>query len=65
MLKRAGLCCVSLVMLASCSKFDQINTNPNATEKVNASLLATNIILQNLKFQGRDAKAYLSDNGLA
>jgi hypothetical protein len=56
---------VSIVMLASCSKFDQINTNPNATEKVNASLLATNIILQNLKFQGRDAKAYLSDNGLA
>jgi hypothetical protein len=52
-------------MLASCSKFDQINTNPNATEKVNASLLATNIILQNLQFQGRDAKAYLSDNGLA
>lgn len=55
----------SVVILASCNKFEDINTNPNATEKVNASLLATNIILQNLKFQGRDAKAYLSDNGIA
>ena len=53
------------IFLASCNKFDVINTNPNATEKVNASLLATKIILQNLKFQGRDAKAFLSDNGLA
>lgn len=48
-----------------CNKFDSINTNPNATEKVNSSLLATKIILQNLKFQGRDAKAFLSDNGLS
>lgn len=51
--------------MVSCNKFDSINTNPNATEKVNSSLLATKIILQNLKFQGRDAKAYLSDNGLS
>ncbi|AHF15733.1 SusD/RagB family nutrient-binding outer membrane lipoprotein [Niabella soli] len=62
-------CCVMalpvLVLLSSCSKFDEINANPDATEKVSASLLATNIILQNLKFQGRDAKAYLSDNGLS
>jgi hypothetical protein len=63
--KKTGLFCLaSLLVLVSCSKFDEINTNPDATEKVNASLLATNIILQNLKFQGRDAKAYLSDNGL-
>lgn len=52
------------LIFGSCSKFGEINTNPNATEKVNASLLATNIILQNLEFQGRDAKAYLSDNGI-
>jgi len=57
-------CTLSVLLLASCNKFDEINTNPDATEKVNASLLATKVILQNLKFQGRDAKAYLSDNGI-
>lgn len=55
-----------MAMLASgCNKFDAINTNPDATENVNAAMLATNIILRNMKFQGRDAKAYLSDNALA
>lgn len=64
--KKTGVLFLSgLLILTSCNKFGEINTNPNATEKVNASLLATNIILQNLKFQGRDAKAYLSDNGMA
>lgn len=65
-IKNTGLFLVASVLLfSSCNKFDSINTNPNATEKVNSSLLATKIILQNFKFQGRDAKAYLSDNGLA
>lgn len=65
-LKKTGLIgLLGATLLMSCNKFDEINTNPNATEKVNASLLATKIILQNLKFQGRDAKAYLSDNGLS
>ncbi len=63
--KTGSVILLSAIFLASCNKFDTINTNPNATEKVNASLLATKIILQNLKFQGRDAKAFLSDNGLA
>lgn len=67
--KLFNTCCAVLlpflVLLSSCSKFDEINANPDATENVSASLLATNIILQNLKFQGRDAKAYLSDNGLS
>lgn len=63
--KTGSVILLAAIFLASCNKFDVINTNPNATEKVNASLLATKIILQNLKFQGRDAKAYLSDNGLA
>lgn len=63
--KKGFLYLFSLLILASCSKFEEINTNPNATEKVNASLLATDIILQNLEFQGRDAKAYLSDNAIA
>lgn len=53
------------LMASGCNKFDEINTNPDATENVNAAMLATNIILKNLKFQGRDAKAYLSDNALA
>lgn len=56
---------LGILLCMSCSKFDEINTNPNATENVNPPLLATKIILQNLKFQGRDAKAYLSDNGLS
>lgn len=64
--KKTGLVILlSAIFLASCNKFDAINTNPNATEMVNASLLATKVILQNLKFQGRDAKAFLSDNGLS
>jgi hypothetical protein len=57
-------CTLTILLLASCNKFDTINTNPDATEKVNASLLATKVILQNLEFQGRDAKAFLSDNGI-
>ncbi|TAM94111.1 MAG: SusD/RagB family nutrient-binding outer membrane lipoprotein, partial [Chitinophagaceae bacterium] len=64
-LKKAGLFSLfGVLLLASCNKFDEINTNPDATGKVNASLLATKIILQNLKYQGRDAKSYLSDNGM-
>ncbi|MGH2644628.1 MAG: SusD/RagB family nutrient-binding outer membrane lipoprotein, partial [Chitinophagaceae bacterium] len=64
-LKKTGLGCLfSILLLTSCNKFDQINTNPDATVNVNASLLANKIILQNLKYQGRDAKAYLSDNGM-
>lgn len=65
-MKRYLLSIGMLAMLASgCNKFDAINTNPDATENVNAAMLATNIILRNFKFQGRDAKAYLSDNALA
>ncbi len=64
-LKTGVAMALGALLLTSCNKFDDINTNPNATEKVNASLLATKIILQNLKYQGRDAKAYLSDNGLS
>ena len=56
------LIAVIILINTGCSKFGDINTNPDATEKVNASLLATNIILKNLKFNGRDAKAYLDEN---
>lgn len=52
------------ILSSGCSKFDEINMNPDATERVSASMLATNIILSNLKFNGRDAHAYLQDNAL-
>ena len=32
-------------LLASCDKFDEINTNPDATTKVTSSLLATGLLL--------------------
>ena len=49
---------------SGCNKFDDINMNPDATERVSASMLATNVILTNLRAEGRDAKAYLDDNAL-
>lgn len=55
----------ALLAGAGCSKFDEINTNPDATSSVNPTMLATGIILKNFKFGGRDAMAYLSDNGMA
>lgn len=53
------------ISTSSCNRFDEINTNPDTTATVSASLLATNVILTNLQFQGRDAKAYLSDDALS
>ena len=38
----AGLLLLSTI---SCSKFDDINTNPEASEKVTSAMLATRIIL--------------------
>lgn len=64
-LKHKAAIFLSLMLFnTGCSKFGDINMNPDATERVSASMLATNIILMNLKFNGRDAKAYLDDNGL-
>lgn len=54
-----------LIIQISCNKFDEINTNPDATTDANASMLATTVILKNFKFGGRDAMEYISDNGLA
>ena len=60
------ICLIGMVIGgASCNKFTDINTNPDTTSNVNASMLATNVILKNFKFNGRDAMAYISDNGLA
>lgn len=52
-------------ILGGCNKFDEINSNPDATNEANAKMLATTVILKNFKFSGRDAMAYISDNGMA
>jgi len=53
-----------MLTITGCSNFDDINTNPNTPTEVSASLLCTNIILSVTKYQGVDAKAYISDNAL-
>lgn len=50
--------------LSSCSNFDDLNTNPDKTTTVSPSMLCTNALLSVLKFQGRDAKSFISDNAL-
>jgi len=46
-MKKRYLAVVLLAMqLVGCSKFDEINTNPETPEKVKASMIATRIILQ-------------------
>lgn len=53
-----------VLMLSGCSKFDDLNTNPDTTTEVSSSMLGTNVILSILRFNGRDAQAFLSDNAL-
>lgn len=43
---------LALIVISSCSKFDQINTNPNTTEKVTAGMIATNLLVSTLKDGG-------------
>ena len=52
-----------LLLLVSCSKFDDINTNPDATTQVPASMECTNLVLSMLKYNG-DAMSYISSNAL-
>ena len=52
-----------IILLVSCSKFDEINTNPDATTQVPASMECTNIVLSMLKYNG-DAMSYISSNAL-
>ena len=52
-----------LSLLAGCNKFVEINTNPNATTQVSASLLATNNILNITRWFG-DAAAFVNNNTL-
>ena len=55
---------LSAFMLLSCNNFEEINTNPDDTTSVSASLLATNVILRVTKFAGRDGKSLIADNAL-
>ena len=63
-LYRAGLSLLSLFLLLGCNNFEEINTNPDDTTTVSASLLATNVILGFTKFGGRDGKSLIADNAL-
>ncbi|NJB83285.1 SusD/RagB family nutrient-binding outer membrane lipoprotein [Wenyingzhuangia aestuarii] len=56
---------VFVLLLTSCTKFEDINTNPNTTTVVSASMLCTDVVLQVAEFNGKDAKSYISDNALA
>ncbi|HBL74811.1 MAG: hypothetical protein A2W90_07980 [Bacteroidetes bacterium GWF2_42_66] len=51
-------------LLFSCNQFEDINTNPDTTTQVSASMLCTNVVLSVAKFSGRDAKAMISENAL-
>jgi hypothetical protein len=52
-----------LIMLGGCSKFDEINTNPDATTQVPASMECTNVILSTLNYGGQ-AMGFISANAL-
>ncbi len=51
-------------LLFSCSEFDEINTNPDTTTVVSASMLCTNVVLSTARFGGRDAKVIIAENAL-
>ncbi len=38
------LCCIAIVAFISCSKFDQINTNPDTTNTARSEWLATSML---------------------
>jgi len=53
------------LLLASCDNFDEINTNPDSATNPGPAMVCTNVILKNIKFNGRDAMAYLDPNLLS
>lgn len=52
-------------LLSACSNFEEINTNPDSITQSSVSMQCTNIILGNIKFNGRDAHAYLQPNAIS
>lgn len=63
-IKITGTMLLSVIMLLGCNNFEDLNTNPDDTTRVSASLLATNVILQITKFAGKDGKSFIADNAL-
>lgn len=57
------LSAIMLMLLAGCSKFEEYNTNPDATTVVPASMECTNILLAVL-VPGGDAMSFISTNAL-
>lgn len=57
-----GLILIVATTIVGCSKFEDINTDPDKSTKVSPSMLCTGIILDITKFGGKDAKAMISDN---
>lgn len=51
-------------LLFSCNQFEEINTNPDTTTQVSASMLCTNVVLSITKFSGKDAKVMIAGNAL-
>ena len=41
-------------LLVSCDNFDEINRNPDAATNPSPSMICTNVILKNIKFNGRE-----------
>lgn len=60
-----GLILIFAVLLVSCEQFDEINSNPDTVNQASASMVATNVILSNIKFNGRDAHGFLQPNALS
>ncbi len=52
------------IFFIGCDNFDELNTDPNSTTTVSASLLCTNAILSMAEYTDED-KAYISENALA
>lgn len=61
----AAVLFITLLVMTGCNKFDEINTDPDTTTQVSASMMCTGIILDVAKFGGRDAKAYISEDALS
>lgn len=51
-------------LLSGCDNYEDINTNPDTTTQVSASMLCTNVVLQVTRFSGRDAKVLVAENAL-
>lgn len=62
---RNSLLLFLLILVGCTSNFDDINTNPDATTNPSPSMVCTTVILKNIKFNGRDAMAYLDPNLLS